>query len=139
MELLIDSTSRPQARVAAVASSALEILTGHHEPPDAPDLRIRWKRAWHRMEQAFIPGVRYRYGVRLDPAVLIERLGANDLLGRRSSYDELVITTGVHLPFDADGAWRLQVHHRLAWESWWQENRGDFESGAWTFHGRVVS
>jgi HEAT repeat protein len=138
-ELLVDSTARPEARVAAVASSALEILTGHHEPPEVPDLRHRWKRAWSDMEKAFIPGVRYRYGRKLDPGVLIERLGADELLTRRSAYDELVITTGVQLPFDADGVWRLQVHHRLAWEQWWLEHRGDYQAGTWTFHGDVVS
>jgi HEAT repeat protein len=138
-ELLVDSTARPEARVAAVASSALEILTGHHEPHEVPDLRLRWKRAWARMEKAFIPGVRYRYGRKLDPGVLIERLGADELLTRRTAYDELVITTGVQLPFDADGAWRLQVHHRLAWQRWWLDHREDYTPGAWTFHGDVVS
>jgi tetratricopeptide (TPR) repeat protein/HEAT repeat protein len=139
VELLIDSTARPEARVAAVASSALEILTGHHEPAEAPDLRLRWRRAWAEMEKAFINGTRYRYGRKLDPGVLIARLGADDLLTRRSSYDELVITTGVHLPFDADGAWRIQVHHRIAWERWWLEHRAHYTAGAWTFHGDVVS
>jgi HEAT repeat protein len=138
-ELLIDSTARPEARVAAVASSALEILTGHHESPEAPDLRLRWKRAWAEMEKAFIHGVRYRYGRKLDPGVLIERLGSDNLLTRRSAYDELVITTGSHLPFDADGAWRQQVHHRIAWERWWLEHRDDYSPGTWTFHGDVVS
>ncbi len=139
VELLVDSTARPEARVAAVASSALEILTGHHEHPEVPDLRQRWKRAWARMEKAFIPGVRYRYGRKLDPGVLIHRLAADDLLTRRSAYDELVITTGQAMPFDADGAWRLQVHHRLAWERWWLEHRDAYTSGSWTFHGDVVS
>ena len=138
-ELLVDSTARPEARVAAVASAALEILTGHHEPHEVPDLRLRWKRAWARMEKAFIPGQRYRYGRKLDPGVLIERLGADDLLTRRSAYDELVITTGAQFPFDADGAWRLQVHHRLGWERWWQDNRDHYIPGSWTFHGDVVS
>jgi len=138
-ELLVDSTARPEARVAAVATSALEILTGHHEHPEVPDLRLRWKKAWARMEKAFIPGVRYRYGRKLDPGVLVERLAADELLTRRSAYDELVITTGVHLPFDADGAWRLQVHHRICWERWWLDNRDDFAPGAWTFHGNTVS
>ncbi len=138
-ELLVDSTARPEARVAAVASSALEILTGHHEPAEVPDLRLRWKKVWAKLEKAFIPGVRYRYGRKLDPGVLVERLGADELLTRRSAYDELVITTGVHLPFDADGAWRLQVHHRLAWETWWRDHRDAYTPGTWTFHGDVVS
>ncbi len=137
-ELLVDSTARPEARVAAVASSALEVLTGHHEPHEVPDLRQRWKRYWASVEKAFIPGVRYRYGRKLDPGVLIERMGADELLTRRTSYDELVITSGVQLPFDADGAWRLQVHHRLAWERWWREHRDAFEPGTWTFHGEIV-
>ncbi len=138
-ELLVDSTARPEARVAAVASSALEVLTGHHEPVDVPDLRHRWKRAWAEMEKAFIPGVRYRYGRKLDPGVLISRLAADELLTRRTSYDELVIATGEHLPFDADGAWRLQVHHRITWARWWQQHRHSFTPGTWTFHGELVS
>ena len=138
-ELLVDSTARPEARVAAVASSALEILTGHHEHPEVPDLRQRWKRVWAKLEKAFIPGVRYRYGRKLDPGVLIERLGADELLTRRAAYDELVITTGEPMPFDADGAWRLQVHHRINWERWWAEHRDAYTPGSWTFHGNVVS
>jgi HEAT repeat protein len=139
VDTLIDATSRPEPRVAGMASAALEVLTGHHENPEVPDLKPRWRAWWDENARAFIPGRRYRWGRLLDPGVLITRLGVDDLVARSSAYDELVITTGVQLPFDADGAWRRQVHHRMAWAAWWREHRGEFEPGAWTFHGKVVS
>ncbi len=132
---LLASTSRPEIRVAAVASSALEIITGHHEPAEAPDLKLRWTDWLARNERAFIQGRRYRAGELLDPGTLIARLADDDMRVRRSAYDELVIATGAALPFDADGAWRLQVSHRLAWRQWWQQNRQRFPPGRWTFHG----
>jgi tetratricopeptide (TPR) repeat protein len=139
VDTLIDATSRPEPRVAGMASAALEVLTGHHETPEVPDLKQRWRAWWEENQRAFIPGRRYRWGRLLDPGVLITRLGVDDLVARSSAYDELVITTGAHLPFDADGAWRRQVHHRMAWAAWWRVHRGEYEPGAWTFHGKVVS
>ncbi|MFH1469095.1 MAG: hypothetical protein ABIO70_32205 [Pseudomonadota bacterium] len=138
-DTLIDATSRAEPRVAGMASAALEVLTGHHENPEVPDLKPRWRAWWEEHQRAFIPGLRYRWGRPLDPGVLIARLGADDLLARSSSYDELVITTGANLPFDADGAWRRQIHHRMAWAAWWRAHRGAFQPGTWTFHGEVVS
>ena len=57
---------------------------------------------------------------------------------RRSNYDELVISTGVRLPFDADGPWRIQVANQSAWRKWWQENNEALPIGRWLFHGEVI-
>ena len=72
------------------------------------------------------------------PALLIERLSHDDFTIRRASYDELVITSGINLPFDADGPWRVQVTHRSAWKDWWNENRDALPLGRWLFHGQIV-
>jgi hypothetical protein len=74
----------------------------------------------------------------MDPGVLVGRLAHDDPAVRRRAYDELVITTGVRLPFDAEGAWRVQVHHRTAWERWWREVQDEYPCGRWTFHGELT-
>ena len=50
---------------------------------------------------------------------MIERMGHDDAQVRASTYDELVIGTGVRLPFDGDGPFRVQVQHQARWRAWW--------------------
>ncbi|MBN1334993.1 MAG: HEAT repeat domain-containing protein [Deltaproteobacteria bacterium] len=139
VEFLVDGTARPESRVVTIANTALEFLTGHAEgSPDAPDLHRNWKHWWEENREAFSPGLRYREGRVLDPGILVDRLAHDDPVVRRRAYDELVITTGVRLPFDVEGAWRVQVHHRTAWERWWREVRDAYPRGRWTFHGDVT-
>ena len=59
-------------------------------------------------------------GLPMSPFTLIEDLEDDDRLVRSSAYDELVIVTGVRLPFDVVV---LGVFKRLKWlwKSWWQE------------------
>ena len=71
--------------------------------------------------------------------LLIDRMRHDDLLVRRACYDELVISTGVHLPFDADGPWRVQESHIEAWEHWWDTEGKKLPQGAWLFHGERIS
>ena len=47
-------------------------------------------------------------GLPMSPAQLITDLEEDDRLVRSSAYDELVIVTGVRLPFDVSGSWRVQ-------------------------------
>ncbi|MCB9746266.1 MAG: HEAT repeat domain-containing protein [Alphaproteobacteria bacterium] len=129
--------ARDRAQVA-VACGALELLTGHREDPDLPGVHARWERWWEERASDFTEGVRYRYGRPLDPLLLTEKLGDDDRLVRRGAYDELVITTGNTLPFDADGPYRVQLAHRRAWWAWCQKNADRFPAGGWTFHGREI-
>lgn len=135
---LIELLGRREPRTVEVAAGALEILTGHNEKLEEPQVRARWARYWEQNESRFTPGMRYRFGRPLDPGLLIEKLGDDDLATRSTAYDELVITTGMRLPFDAEGAWRVQVHHREEWSRWWHDAHSSFPSGRWTFHGRVT-
>jgi HEAT repeat protein len=135
---LIESTaSRDQAR-AKVASGALEIITGHHEDPEESLLRNRWASWWEEHQNHFEDGFRYRHGRLMDPGLMIARLTHDDPMVRRATYDELVIATGVRLPFDAEGPYRMQVSHINAWRNWWSQNRAEFDSGRWTFHGELI-
>ena len=65
-------------------------------------------------------------------------MGHDDVMVRRNAYDELVIGTGVHLPFDADGPYRVQVQHQARWREWWGKEVARWKSGRWTFHGEDV-
>jgi len=121
-----------------VASGALELLTGHHEDPEESLLRNRWVQWWESHGEHFEPGFRYRHGRLMDPGLLIDRMGHDDPMVRRATYDELVIASGCRKPFDAEGPYRVQLTHTAAWRAWWHENRDQFPSGRWTFHGDQV-
>jgi HEAT repeat protein len=135
---LIEATGASSPRTRAVASHSLEILTGHAESIEEPQLRTRSERWWRENSANFNDGVRYRSGRMMAPALLIERLGDDDFTTRRASYDELVITSGINLPFDADGPWRVQLTHRQAWTEWWNAHRDSLPVGRWLFHGEIV-
>ena len=135
VERLVDVLAGRDPVRAQVASGALELITGHHENPEESMLRNRWIGWWSRHAQDFEPGVRYRFGQPWSPGVLIERLHHDDGLVRRTSYDELVISTGQRLSFDADGPFRVQCSHIRAWERWWVGAQSRFPAGQWSFHG----
>lgn len=137
VERLIDATASRDPQRARVASSALEVLTGHHEPLEESLLRNRWLEWWTLNRANFADGQRYRHGALMSPGLLIDRMAHDDALVRRSSYDELVISTGTRLPFDADGPWRVQSAHLEAWRAWWRQ-QPSASIGRWTFHGEVI-
>ena len=62
----------------------------------------------------------------------------DDAWTRRTAYDELVITTGHGLPFDADGPWRVQQAHLREWRAWWQKSSETLPGGHWYLDGKVV-
>ena len=135
---LLASLAHRDRSVVAVACGALALLTGHREDPDEPGVHARWERWWEDNASGFTEGVRTRYGQPISPTVLAKKLADDDPLVRRGAYDELVITTGCHLPFDADGPWRIQQMHRRAWLMWAQENEGRFHPGRWWFNGDAI-
>jgi HEAT repeat protein len=135
---LIDVLAGRDPLRAQVASGALELITGHHEDPEESLLRNRWMTWWDRHRGDFAEGRRYRHGRLYDPGLLIERLDHDDPAVRRTSYDELVISTGERLPFDAEGPYRVQRAHLREWAHWWMENREQYPSGGWFFHGERI-
>ena len=135
---LIEATSSRDPARARVASGALEIITGHHEDPEESLLRNRWTHWWEEHKNHFEDGHRYRHGRLMDPGLLLDRMSHDDPMVRRSTYDELVIATGQRLPFDAEGPYRVQTTHVDSWRRWWSENKEQFPSGRWSFHGEVI-
>ena len=136
---LVDACAGRDPQRARVAGAALEMITGHHEDSEESLLRNRWQSWWEANCGAFEDGQRYRHGRLMDPGLLIERMSHDDLLVRRSTYDELVIGTGICMPFDADGPYRIQVLHQSRWREWWAGELDQWRSGRWTFHGDDVS
>ncbi len=136
IDRLIGALEDRDRRLAGVACTALEIITGHREDPEEPGVQARWCRWWEDHGHHFRDGVRYRNGQPHSAALLVDRLAHDDVLVRRSSYDELVITTGESLPFDADGPWRVQVAHLAGWRAWCERTRPD--AGTWTFDGHPI-
>ena len=122
----------------AVAEGALEMITGHQIDPDQPGVHTLWERYWEEHEKHFQVGVRYRDGRILDLGLLVEKMSDVDPLVRRGAYDEIVITTGENLPFDADGPWRVQANHVRAWSRWCRDNSGRFTLGHWWFNGETI-
>ena len=122
--------------IVAAASGALTILTGHQEQADEPNVRQRWEQWWHEHGASLQPGIRYRGGQAHAFGTLLEEMEHVDPYVRRTAYDELVISSGSHLPFDADGPWRVQRAHLKAWRRWWARHREAFPPGAWFLAGR---
>ena len=135
--LLNAMSSRDRARTS-VAAGALEMITGHREDFDQPGLHALWEKYWEDHEGVFQDGVRYRDGRVMDLHLLVEKLGDDDALVRRGAFDELVISTGANLPFDADGPWRVQLSHRLGWRRWVKAHQESFGRGGWWFHGESI-
>lgn len=136
-ELIHRSGSR-NPKIAAVASYALEVITGHFESADEPLLRPRWQTWWDQNHRRFIQGHRYRGGKSMSLLLLIDQLKDDNRIVRQAAYDELVISSGAFLPFDIDGPWRVQQSHLFAWQQWWKENQDDFPKGYWFFHGEQI-
>ncbi|MSQ00324.1 MAG: tetratricopeptide repeat protein [Myxococcales bacterium] len=132
---LVESVGSRDPQRQVVASTALEVITGHHEDVEDAHPKQRWLDWWAEHGPDFEERVRYRDGRPLTVRSLIERLGHDDFAARQSAYDELVIATGARLPFDADGPWRAQLAHRAAWEAWWADNAHDLPATGWLFHG----
>lgn len=123
---------------ANVAGTALELLTGQRHDPEEPHPRLKWEAWWAEHGPNLDPETRYRYGKPFGVRVLIDRLGHDDASVRQAAYEELVISTGVPLPFDAEGPWRMQLAHRAAWERWWAEHAHELPRTGWLFHGDAV-
>jgi len=133
---LLDALHHRHRRVVEVASGALQILSGRREDVEQPGVRNRWHQWWDEEARRFPEGVRHRDGQRMDAGLLIDKMAHPDPWVRRTSYDELVITTGQDLAFDADGPWRVQQHHLRAWRSWWASAKGRMPPGGWYHDGR---
>jgi HEAT repeat protein/tetratricopeptide (TPR) repeat protein len=135
---LLESLDRRDREVQEVAAGALQILTGHAEQVDDPGWKTRWNVWWERESANFRSGVRYRGGRVFEPAILLDRMEDSDPWTRRTAHDELVITSGQNLPFDAEGPWRTQQTHLRAWRAWWQEVRRSHHPGRWYLDGQPI-
>lgn len=135
---LLSALGHRDRRVQEIASGALTILTGHHDTIDDPGFRNRWHDYWEANAAKYPEGARFRDGQRMDAALLLTRMADDDPWVRRTAYDELCITTGARLPFDADGPWRVQVAHLRAWRRWWAANKATMPAGAWLLDGKRI-
>ena len=133
---VLQSTRAP--RVVEVTAGALQILTGHHEDVEEPGGRTRFVRWWEQHEGSYQPHSRYRDGALFSGGALLAKLENANSWVRNTSYEELVITTGATLPFDADGAWRVQQMHLRAWKVWWGEHKERFTPGQWYLDGQPL-
>lgn len=138
IQRLLDATASRDPQRVAVASASLELITGHHEDLEESLLRSRWAAWLETHGGALREGSRFRHGRRMDPGVLIERLSHDDASIRASTYDELVISTGLRLPFDAEGPYRVQIQHQARWRAWWAAEQPRWPAGRWTFHGEDI-
>lgn len=136
---LLEALDRRDRKVVEVAAGALQILTGHREQLDEPGWKTRWNLWWEREGARFELGRRYREGQVFTVDLLLGRMEADDPWTRRTAHDELVITTGQNLPFDADGPWRMQRAHLAAWHRWAAQAGRQLRAGRWYLDGREVA
>jgi tetratricopeptide (TPR) repeat protein len=137
--VLLKALEHRDRKVSDVANGALQIITGHEEEMDQPGWKSRWNLWWEKNEEILRPGVRYRNGQVYDAALLLSNMTHTDPWVRRTSYDELVITTGHALPFDSDGPWRTQQTHLRGWQHWWKEAQGWLHAGHWYLDGQTIT
>lgn len=135
---LLDALERRDRKMVEVAAGALQILTGHTEQLDEPGWKTRWNLWWEREGERFPEGLRHREGRVFDGGLLIERMQSDDPWIRRTAHDELVITSGQNLPFDAEGPWRVQQSHLRIWQRWWREHGHRLHPGRWYLDGKAV-
>ncbi len=135
VDVLLEALDPKDRTRAEVAAGALSILTGHREDLDEPGYVRRWHAWWDDHGDRFPKGMRHRDGRVFDAGLLIEKMEHDDAWVRRTAYDELVITSGEHLPFDTDGPWRVQQAHLRAWRTWWAKARMRMPAGRWYLHG----
>jgi hypothetical protein len=136
---LLAALSARDRKVVEVAAGALQILTGHLESVEETGLARRWKEYWETEQHRFRSGVRHRDGTVFDPAALLVKMDHDDPWVRRTAFDEMAITTGGQLPFDADGPWRVQRAHLRAWHRWWATHRHAMAPGRWYLDGAPIS
>jgi hypothetical protein len=137
--VLLKALDHRDRKVSDVANGALSIITGHQEEMDQPGWKSRWNLWWEQNEQMMSPGVRHRNGAVYDMSLLIDNMTHSDPWVRRTAYDELVITTGHTLPFDADGPWRTQQAHLRGWRHWWKEAQSWLQPGQWYLDGQTIT
>ena len=136
---LIDALASRNITRCQMANAALEIITGHHEDPEESLLRNRWIEWWEKNSGNFQEGCRYRHGEPMDPGTLLNRMWHDDPLVRRAAYDELVLSTGVHLPFDAEGALpRANESHPSVDRLVECTDSRCLSCGRWWFHGEPI-
>jgi tetratricopeptide (TPR) repeat protein len=135
---LIELVASRDTNRQASASAALEVISGHRVDLEEPHPRQRWEAWWTDAREKFSDHVRWRGGQPLGVRTLIDRLAADDVSVRQTSYDELVIATGVRLPFDAEGPWRMQLAHRAGWLRWYADNAHKLPQSGWLFNGDEV-
>lgn len=136
---LIDNVGSRDSARQAVAAAALELMLGHREDLEDSHPRQKWEAWWEENSAKFEERVRWRRGAPHSVRSLVDRLADDDPALRTTTYDELVIATGVRLPFDADGPWRMQLQHRAAWSRWWADHHHELPDSGWLFHGEPAS
>lgn len=135
---LIEYLTARDPQRSNLAVTALELLTGHIESLEDGHPRQRWEAWWEANKHNFDDHRRFRYGRTFGVRDMLDRLGHDDAGVRTVGYDELVISTGVRLPFDVDGPWRVQVHHRDAWNRWYADHAHELPRTGWMFHGESI-
>ncbi len=139
MPTLLKAAANRERKVAEVAGAALTILTGHVEDMEESSAKHRWAAWWEENGGRFHDGVRHRDGRVFDCGLLISKMEHQDPWVRRTSYDELVITSGASLAFDSDGPWRIQRSHLRSWQEWWIKARGRLPAGHWHLDGKSIT
>lgn len=99
-----------------------------------------WKTWWAANKSRFSSGLRYRSGLPLIPAALVDNLAfpKTPRIVRQLTYEELVVRYGVDIPFETDMPVRHQQDAIGKWKSWATANQETFKPGEWYFGGKLM-
>lgn len=99
-----------------------------------------WKAWWTSNQNRFLQGLRYRSGVPVTPAALVENLAfaKTPRKIRQLAYEELVVRYGADIPFETDMLVRQQDDAIAKWKSWAKANEERFKPGEWYLRGERI-
>jgi hypothetical protein len=99
-----------------------------------------WKSWWAANQERFSPGLRYRGGVPVTPAALVDTMAfaKTPRAVRQLTSEELVVRYGADIPFDTDMPVRQQQDAIVKWKGWATVNAGRFKPGEWYIASRTA-
>ncbi|HWF60219.1 MAG TPA: FHA domain-containing protein [Nitrospira sp.] len=100
-----------------------------------------WKTWWMANQNRFSRGLRYRSGVPVTPAVLVDNLAfpKTPRKIRQLAYEELVIRYGADIPFETDMPVRQQQEAIAKWKGWVAANEARFKPGKWYLGEQLIA
>ncbi len=97
----------------------------------------RWAQWWQENKANFDQSIRYRHGKPYSFLLCLQEIAHRETnyQDRQRAYNELVMRSGHHIPFEADWFVDKQMEALKKWQAWWNQNKIGF-TNQWMFDGK---